>query len=195
MSTAAGGRRLERSYFDSLYADDSDPWDFESSDYERDKYAHTLSVLGDRRFERALEVGCSIGVLTHKLASRCDDLVAVDISRAAVHAARERTADLSHVVVEQRSLPEQTPPGPFDLIICSEVLYYWDEHLLGEGLDALTAELASDGLLLAVHWTEPTSEYPLQGVRVHELLRAHPSLRALQGEDRPHYRLDLLVRA
>lgn len=195
MSATKGGRRLEREYFDSLYAEDPDPWDFEKSEYEREKYAHTLAALGDERLANALEVGCSIGVLTAQLASRCDALLAVDISAAAVAAAQQRTAGLEQVTIEQRSLPEQMPTGPFDLIVCSEVLYYWDAQMLGEGLDALAAELAPGGLLLAVHWTEPTREYPLQGARAHELLRAHPLLSPVRGEDGPHYRLDLLARA
>lgn len=195
MSATADGRRLERAYFDSLYAADGDPWNFERSEYERDKYAHTLAALGHRRFGRALEVGCSIGVLTVQLAACCDALLALDISEAAVAAARERTAELAHVTIEHRSLPEQTPAGPFDLIVCSEVLYYWDAELLDEGLDAMARELAPGGLLLAVHWTEPTREYPLQGGRVHEVLRAHPALRSVSGEDMPHYRLDLLTSA
>ena len=32
-------------YFEALYAEDSDPWKFASSPYERDKYAATLAAL------------------------------------------------------------------------------------------------------------------------------------------------------
>jgi len=195
VNAPADVRRLSREYFDALYAGDPDPWGFASSDYERDKYEHTLAALGQGHFGRALEVGCSIGVLTRQLAAYCDALMAVDISEPAVLAARERTDDLEHVSVQQRSLPEEMPSGPFDLIVCSEVLYYWDEGLLGTGLDAMTAQLAPGGRLLAVHWTEPTRDYPLQGAEVHAVVRAHPGLVPVHGEDRPHYRLDLLARA
>jgi predicted TPR repeat methyltransferase len=195
VSAATGDRRLGRPYFDELYARDGDPWDFATSGYERDKYAHSLEALGERRFERALEVGCSIGVFTEALAGRCESLLAVDISGDAVRAARRRTGGLDQVTVEQRSLPEETPEGPFDLVVCSEVLYYWDAGLLREGLDALTAQMAPGGLLLAVHWTEPTREYPLQGGDAHAIVAAHPALHPVRGEDRPHYRLDLLARA
>ena len=195
MSSGAGATRLERSYFEDLYERDPDPWRFASSDYERDKYAHTLAALEGRRFETALEVGCSIGVFTEQLAWRCRDLVALDVSEQAVAAAAHRVRRRPWVRVERRSLPEETPAGPFDLIVCSEVLYYWSESLLAEGLDLLTAALRPGGLLLAVHFTDRTRTYPVQGHRVHELVRSHPSLTPVRGEDRPHYRLDLLERA
>ena len=48
--------RLDRDYFEDLYAESADPWGFETSDYERRKYERTLESLGGRRFRRALEV-------------------------------------------------------------------------------------------------------------------------------------------
>jgi Nodulation protein S (NodS) len=71
--------RLGREYFEELYAESNDPWNFETSVYERNKYGRTLQVLGERRFERALEAGASIGVFTEMLAGRCDELLAVDV--------------------------------------------------------------------------------------------------------------------
>ena len=193
--SAPPGARLEQAYFDDLYRRDPDPWDFATSDYERGKYADSLAALGDRRFDRALEVGCSIGVFTTALAGRCSELVAVDVSPAAVTAARERTAGLAGVEVRRATLPEEMPDGRFDLIVCSEVLYYWDARLLERGLDTLLAALVPGGLLLAVHWTEPTREYPLQGHEVHRALAARADLRPVAGHDGSHYRLDLFTRA
>jgi predicted TPR repeat methyltransferase len=194
VSTAARGR-LERRYFEDLYERDGDPWRFATSDYERDKYTRTLAALGDRRFTRALEVGCSIGVFTELLAARCEVVEAVDVSDRAVRAARERTTGLDGVTVERRELPEETPEGPFDLIVCSEVLYYWTAEVLERGLDALTQRLLPKGLLLAVHWTDPTDTYPLQGGEAHRLLRGHRGLTPVTGESHERYRLDLMERA
>ena len=42
--------RLGREYFEGLYAESKDPWDFETSEYERNKYARTLAVLGEHTF-------------------------------------------------------------------------------------------------------------------------------------------------
>jgi cyclopropane fatty-acyl-phospholipid synthase-like methyltransferase len=103
--------RLDREYFENLYEQSPDPWGFETSPYERKKYERTLGVLQGRRYQRALEVGCSIGVFTVKLAPLCDEVLAVDVSERAVAAARERLAGFPHVRVERRRLPEDTPEG------------------------------------------------------------------------------------
>ena len=93
--------------------------------------------------------------------------------------------------VETRALPEELPAGPFDLILCSEVLYYWDAGLLEAAAPRLAGELAPGGSLLAVHWRPPTRDYPLLGDEVHELLErrlGHLEHAVSHTEDR--YRLD-----
>lgn len=179
--------RLDAGYFDALYARESDPWDFETSPYERAKYDATIEALGGRRFASALEIGCSIGVLTERLAARCDRLLAVDAAEAAADAARERLADEEHVTVERRELPETFPPGPFDLVVCSEVLYYLDAPAFEAMLDAIARELT--GCLLAVHWRPATERYPLRGDEVHERLTARFGASALARRT-PEYVLD-----
>ena len=183
--------RLDRAYFEELYAGSGDPWNFETSDYEREKYRRTLGALGDRRFRRALEAGASIGVFTQMLAGRCDEVLAVDVSERAVAAARERLRGLEHVRVERRTLPEEMPAGPFDLIVASEVLYYFPRGEMLAMLDGFEGVLAPGGALLAVHWRRETRTYPLQGDEVHELLAANTSLDLTESVVRPDYRLDL----
>ena len=144
--------RLQAEYFDALYARDPDPWDFGTSEYERAKYEATVAALDGRRYVRALEIGCSIGVLSERLAGACDELLAVDAAQAAADAARERLGALPHVTVECRELPEAFPAGPFELIVCSEVLYYLDDAAFSATTTAIGRELAAGGSLLAVHW-------------------------------------------
>jgi SAM-dependent methyltransferase len=165
--------RLDREYFETLYEQSPDPWSFETSPYERKKYERTLGVLQGRRYRRSLEVGCSIGVFTAMLAPLCNELWAVDVSERAVAAARKRLARFPHVGVERRRLPEETPEGPFDLIVASEVLYYWPEEVMLAALRCFEELLAPGGVLLAVHWRKETKTYPLQGDEVHELLLEH----------------------
>ena len=183
--------RLGREYFEGLYAGSRDPWGFETSEYEKRKYERTLAALGGRRFARALEAGASIGVFTQMLAERCDGLLAVDVSEKAVAVARRRLSGLEHVTVERRSLPEEMPGGPFDLVVASEVLYYFTREEMLATLRRFEEELAPGGALLAVHWRRETKTYPLQGDEVHDLLNQHTGLAATRSIAEPDYRLDL----
>jgi predicted TPR repeat methyltransferase len=183
--------RLGREYFERLYAESGDPWDFETSEYEQNKYTRTLAVLGERTFRRALEAGASIGVFTEMLAKRCEELLAVDVSVRAVAAARRRLSGLGHVRVERRTLPEEMPDGPFDLIVASEVLYYFPREEMLAVLQGFERELARGGTLLAVHWRRETRTYPLQGDEVHELLAQNTRLQNKQTIIEPDYRIDL----
>lgn len=183
--------RLGREYFEELYAGSEDPWSFETSEYERNKYERTISALGGRRFHRALEAGASIGVFTRMLADRCDELLAVDVSERAVAAASERLSGQGHVRVERLTLPEEMPAGPFDLIVASEVLYYFPGEEMLAVLRGFERELAPGGALLAVHWRRETKTYPLQGDQVHELLAQNTRLQNKETIIEPDYRLDL----
>ena len=183
--------RLDREYFENLYAESPDPWGFETSEYERRKYERTLGVLTHRRYRRALEVGCSIGVFTEMLAPLCDELVAVDVSEKAVAAAKERLESFPQVRIELRRLPEETPEGPFDLVVASEVMYYWPEDVMLGALSRFEEVLVPGGALLAVHWRKETKTYPLQGDEVHGLLLAHTRLANTATITEPEYRLDL----
>ena len=182
---------LQRAHLEARYAADPDPWDFETSAYEHAKYERTLAALGDRHFGRAFEAGCSIGVFTAMLAERCDELLAVDIAQTAVDAARERLAAHDHVRVERRTLPGEWPAGPFDLVVCSEVLYYWDRATLDEALGIIAASMAPAGRLVAVHYRPPSSIDPLTGDVVHALLRERLPLGHVASEVNDQFRIDV----
>lgn len=185
-------RSLDPEHFETMYRDHPDPWGFESSAYEADKYADTLAALGDERARAALEVGCSIGVLTRKLASHCDALTATEVSPTALAQARRRCADLPHVTFRLARTADDAFEGAFDLIVLSEVVYYWDDADLAAVAAALDAHWAPGGRLLLVHWTGET-DYPKSADEAVDglarLLRA--PLIMERRDRRPRYRLDL----
>ncbi len=118
-------------------------------------------------------------------------MLAVDCAPTAVDRARRRLGHLPNVTVERRAIPEEMPPGRFDLIVCSEVLYYWDRELLADAWPRLVAATAPGGALLAVHWRGPVRHYPQGGDAVHALIRAGaPGLTPARSEVRPRYLLD-----
>jgi cyclopropane fatty-acyl-phospholipid synthase-like methyltransferase len=181
-------------HFERLYRENPDPWSFTTSRYEQQKYEATLSALGTRRFQLALEVGCSIGVLTSRLAARCDELVGVDFAASAVAAARVRCARLPGVRIEHMQVPRQWPKGLFDLILFSEVLYFLDESDLRETCAQALHSLLPDGLVLLVNYTGETDD-PLDGDTAASsfIKAAAPTLQPILERREPHYRLDLLA--
>jgi LmbE family N-acetylglucosaminyl deacetylase len=173
--------RLGAEYFDATYARHNDPWGFESRWYEERKRALTVAMLPEQRYGRALEIGCSIGVLTEQLAERCDDLLAVDVSAAAVERARARLGDRAQV--GQADVLTAFPSGFFDLVVLSEVGYYFDPADFERVLDSIEVALGDAGTLLACHWRHPVADYPVGGDAVHEAIRRRlPSL-ATHTED------------
>ncbi len=47
---------LPRGYFDKLYGDNPDPWKFETSEYEANKYAATIAALPKQRYRSAYKL-------------------------------------------------------------------------------------------------------------------------------------------
>lgn len=185
-------------YFDDVYRANADPWHFETSPYEHAKYADTLAALPAAHYPRAFEIGCSLGVLTAQLAPRCGHLLSVDVSEAALARARQLCAGLPQVELRHMVVPEEFPAGQFELILLSEVGYYWDLPTLQRAADLMVQALPPDGQLLLVHWTPVVHDYPLTGDEVHTyflgLCADDGPLRHCHGHRRETYRLDLLAR-
>ena len=183
---------LQRGYFDRIYRDTEDPWQFESSPYERDKYAATLAALPAERFRSGFEIGCSVGVLTELLAEVCEALLAVDIAPGPLVTARKRLAGKDHVRFRQMTLPGDFPAERFDLIVLSEVGYYWSPADLETAIAAIERALLPGGALVLVHYTPYVPDYPLTGDEVHEAFsqRLNNCFR-IRAERTDRYRMDV----
>jgi cyclopropane fatty-acyl-phospholipid synthase-like methyltransferase len=187
---------LRPEYFDALYTADPDPWKFETSPYERGKYTLTLNAMPKPRYRSALEVGCSIGVLTRALASRCDAVVAIDAAQTPLAEARRRCADVAGVGFEHMFVPDQWPDGAYELILLSEVVYYLSRDDVGRLAARVTNSLAKGGSVILVHWTGPTN-YPLSGDEAATLFieRIQPTCVVKRADRYSRFRLDVLSRA
>lgn len=174
--------RLPDTYFDRIYAGDADPWHSTSRWYEKRKYAITMALLPNRRYRHAFEPGCSIGTLTAMLALRCDHITAVDVAGAAVSVANERlrAARLrGQVTLARASLDAPWPPGPFDLVVLSEVAYYLEADTLAAVLRRECPRLLPGATVIAAHWRHPVPDYPLTGDKAHTIIAATPGLTPL----------------
>lgn len=172
---------LPPSYFDGVYAGGDDPWGFRDRWYERRKRALTLAALPAERYPRALDVGCSNGVLTALLAGRCDAVVALDPSPVALAAAAAVVP--AHVALRRARVPDDVPDGPFDLVVLSEVGYYLDAPDLERLLDRVEQVLVPAGDVVACHWRHPVADYPQTGDAVHAALARWPRVSRLEEED------------
>lgn len=188
---------LPASYFDALYQTKSDPWQFATSEYEAQKYAATIAALPQTHYQSALEIGGSIGVLTQKLAPLCDTLLSTDVSPLAQAQAIDRCRELPQVKFEIMSFPHQSPEARFDLILLSEVGYYWCLDDLHTAQQQMLELLVTGGNLLLVHWLPRSPDYPLTGDEVHNsfLALAPTHLHHRYAHRNDKYRLDLFERS
>lgn len=185
---------LTEGFFDEFYAGKIDPWGFESRWYEERKRALTVAALPRARFASALEVGCSTGMLTRDLAERCERLLAIDIAAAPIETARERLKDYPRVEFAQMRTPQHWPDGRFDLIVLSEIGYYWDETDLRHALDRAVRTLTRDGIIIACHWRHDVPEYPLSGDQVHAALLQRTDLALFVRHREEDFLLDVFSR-
>lgn len=110
--------------------------------------------------------------------------------------AMRRCADLPAVRFEQMLVPTQWPSGVFDLILLSEVVYYFDERDVARLTSKAAGALASTGNIELVHWTGETN-YPLSGDKAAELFirLMGLSVEVVRRDRYPCFRIDVLSRA
>jgi SAM-dependent methyltransferase len=184
-------------HFERFYAT-VDPWGLARSANDHAKYVLTLELCGSGPFGHALEIGCSEGLFTELLAPRCRSLLAVDISTRAIRRARARLADRPNVTFQVATLPAHYPDGVFDLIVASDVLYYWRTDDLGKAARRIADSLAPSGRFIAIHFALPVVGGSTGDV-VHDVLRSCVPLthvrsdRSEIGSERP-YRIDIWER-
>lgn len=174
--------RVPDAYFDQMYAGVDDPWQLSSRWYEQRKYAITLALLPNRRYQHAFEPGCSIGTLGALLAGRCDRVTAVDVADAAVRGADARLREAGcrdRVALGRSSVDAVWPPGSFDLLVLSEVAYYLEEDALAGVLGRECARLQPGANVVAAHWRHPVADYPLSGDAAHAVIARTPGLTPL----------------
>ena len=184
---------LSEQYFDEVYDVNTDPWNFETSVYEKAKYLVSMQALDKIMYKNVFEVGCSIGILSEMLAIRTENLLAVDASEAPLAKARHRLMKYPNVVIEKMNVPAEFITTPSDLIVLSEVAYYLNNDDLKILREKTIQQLEKGGQLLMVHWTPFVHDYPQTGDRVHEyfLELENKELKHLLHQRYETYRLDL----
>lgn len=184
---------------EAVYALDPDPWASAAPRYryQRRKYEVLASLL-PRRFRRALDLGCGVGLLSRHLAARADTVVGMDVAPSAVARARVLHADKPNVRFEAHDLLDlpRSLDGSFDLVAIVDVLYYLaplDDSLL-QAIAARVSGLLTPGgtCMLANHyfcWADPASR---RSRRIHDAFAWSPCFTWLAEHRRPFYLATLL---
>lgn len=180
--------------FDALYAISDDPWGLRARWYERRKRELTMAALPRERYRCAFEPGCSNGELSALLATRCDAVFALDLNGRAVQLARARLAGMPAVHVEQGSVPHAWPGREFDLIVLSEIAYYFDEAELETLAQKIRATLSADGTLIACHWRHRYDEAMQSAEAVHASLHTLCALPRIVRHEESDLLLDVWTR-
>jgi hypothetical protein len=88
------------------------------------------------------------------------------------------------------SIANFIPAGFYDLLVFSEIGYYFDESVLPGLAQRPVDRLTKNGTLIAVHCLGVSEDHVLSGHRVHTILSALLALRYQHGELHPHFQLD-----
>ncbi len=185
-------------YWETVFST-RDPWEYENG-YEAVKYHQTLDMIPEGA-KFALEIACAEGHFTGLLAQRADRVLATDISPTAVERARERCASLDNVEFAQLDLARDPIAHRFDVIVCSEVLYYQpDAVALDAFADKLAQALEPCGRVILAHGNLVVDEPERTGFPwphsfgakgIGDRLAAHPMLQPERELWTPLYRVQM----
>jgi 2-polyprenyl-6-hydroxyphenyl methylase / 3-demethylubiquinone-9 3-methyltransferase len=141
-----------RQFYDAYW-----PSNLPSKEDLQETYNHLQKIIPDRRYARALDAGCGLGVCSVALSTMSERVVGVDHSLGSLGAAVKLAAGLNRqniTFIEGSLMDIPCDDETFDLILCWGVLMYVPsvERVFGE----LVRTLRPGGtLVLAVHRKTP----------------------------------------
>lgn len=87
------------------------------------------------------------------------------------------------------------PSAPLDLVVFSEIGYYFSESMLRDIALGIAARMQAGGEFVAVHWLGHSDDHVMHGDTVHEALKDCLPLQWRSGVGYPGFRIDTWVRA
>jgi len=124
MSPSAAAAR----HFESRHRNEREPWMFAERAAEILRHEWIVNTAIEAAPRATLDVGCTAGQLTGRLARALPNVAAVDVSPTAVAKARQRivsrTSSVAFLAGSVLSLP--VGADSFDLIVAADGLYSWD---------------------------------------------------------------------
>jgi len=148
------GRGCRAADFAPVYARaQHDAWGYEQRKFECRRFDLILKLASMVSARRALEVGCAEGHLTQRLSPLVDELVACDIVEEAVRRTEVNCSGLRNISFLSADVRKHWPAGMFDLLVYSDVLYYFTRKEVRRVIRASARHLCPGGyLLFANEW-------------------------------------------
>jgi SAM-dependent methyltransferase len=189
--------------FDAAYQG-GDPW--ASGDpryrYQRRKYEVIASLLPNRRYGSALDIGCGLGLLSRHLGGVADSVLGLDISTEAVARAEAANADMAHLRFAQGDVLDMPAAldESFDLVVLTDTLYYLPPPLTDATLKTVALRMArllrpGGVCLLANHYFSGADADSRLSRRIHRAFAWSPALHVLSEHQRPFYLVTVLQKA
>ena len=142
--------------------------DYYENEFAPEHFAVCVSALPRKRYRAAFEIGCATGLMTVRLARRCDEVVAIDPSEQLLEAARARCKDVPGVQFAQMTFPDQKPDRLFDLVLFVDIGYMWTLEDLDGIYRPMIELLVPGGHLMMSHEVEKYPKLPISGNDVHD---------------------------
>jgi SAM-dependent methyltransferase len=103
-----------------------DFWEFDTSEFERGRWARSIEILDGVRYPKALELGCGAGHFTRLLARLADHVVAFDIAPSAITRARAAETGATGIDYRVGNAMEcgWRADGPWDLVVMNDTICY-----------------------------------------------------------------------
>ena len=155
-----------REHYETFWSQ-GDPWNFESSRLDQERFMRQLVLVNDRRYERVLDLGCGSGEFARLVSEIAAHVTALDIAPTAIEHARRVCAGRPNVELRAENMMDYDvhAAGPWDLVVMSEAIYClgWLYPLFDVGwlMQELMRATREGGRLLLVNTLGKDGDYLL----------------------------------
>jgi SAM-dependent methyltransferase len=145
--------RVKRN-FNAVYAAEQDPWGIGNADSER--YAFYYQTLRPHipPSSRVLDIGCGQGAFLARFTGTGASMHGLELAAAAIERGRRRFPSITFYQGSATALDAclKLRETVFDLVICSDIIYYLKESDKQTCLDWIAEHLAPEGLAFVAAW-------------------------------------------
>lgn len=153
------------SFFELKHQNEKEPWEYSERAVEllRQEFIVRRALAHKPSFRNALDVGCSLGQLTHKLDGMCGTVYGIDVSRtalskaSAIRATQRGDSGTRFFFVAANAAALPFLPGNFELILLCDGLMTWrlSKRTIQIVLGHTNNLLSADGIVVLTDYMHP----------------------------------------